>query len=541
MTTEHHQPESDLPAFEGARSPAEDRTGRSRMVRNVLSSWGGHFVFIVAGFIVPRLISDHLGRAQLGVWDFGWTVVAYFSLLQGGVVSSVNRYVARYWAADDIESVNRTVSSVTCVLVVMATIVVLLSIACAWAVPWLLSDQLGPHVYEARWVLLILGVASAFQMACGAFGGLLTGCHRWDLHNGIWAAAQAVTVVAMVMVVSSKGSLVDLAVVTAVGHGLGRAVPCWFAHRVCPGLRIRLGLARWSTSRNMLVFGSKVLLPQVAELIVFQGTNVVIVASMGPGALALFARPRALIRHVRTLVQKLAYVSIPTVSSYQASQDLSAIRELLIKTARYCTYLTLPMMILLVVLGDSLLAVWMGDEYREGLVLMILAIGYLLPIMQQGALSTLTGLNEHGRPGLANLLSAIAALVITIVTVTLMGHGLEAAALSVAVPVMLAGGLYVPWHTCRRVGLNLWEYLWQTSRGPLLCAVPFTACLLVARHFFDKDAHRLLAGMISGGLVLGVLYWIYVVPSSIRERVFSGGRRGKGNRLAMQGDGGPSS
>ena len=94
-----------------AEKTGEDLTGRDRLVSNVLFSWSAHFVFIAAGFIMPRMIDRRLGQELLGVWDFAWSLVSYFGLVQMGLTSSVNRYVARYRAVGDISGVNQVVSS----------------------------------------------------------------------------------------------------------------------------------------------------------------------------------------------------------------------------------------------------------------------------------------------------------------------------------------------------------------------------------------------------------------------------------------------
>ena len=75
---------------------SEDGAGRDRLIRNVLSSWGGHIVFIVAGFLMPRMMDHYVGQRLLGVWDLGWSIVSYFELAQIGMGSSVNRFVAKY-------------------------------------------------------------------------------------------------------------------------------------------------------------------------------------------------------------------------------------------------------------------------------------------------------------------------------------------------------------------------------------------------------------------------------------------------------------
>ena len=84
--------------IEQKAQPAPDVSGRQQLVRNVFVSWLSQLVFIAAGFVMPRLIDHRLGQEMLGLWDLGWTIVAYFGLVQMGVVGSVNRYVAMHRA-----------------------------------------------------------------------------------------------------------------------------------------------------------------------------------------------------------------------------------------------------------------------------------------------------------------------------------------------------------------------------------------------------------------------------------------------------------
>ncbi len=164
---------------------SEDLTGKDRMVRNVLVSWAGHLVFIAAGLITPRLIDRQIGAEALGVWDFGWALVNYFHLVQMGVVASINRYVARYRAIGDADGVNRSVSSVFCVLLVVAVVVLLLTGAATLAVPGILAAQLRSFLTDARWVIFLLGSTVAVQFAFSSFAGVLSGCHRWGLKIAI--------------------------------------------------------------------------------------------------------------------------------------------------------------------------------------------------------------------------------------------------------------------------------------------------------------------------------------------------------------------
>jgi len=500
-------------------SAQPDLTGRERMVWNVLTSWAAHFVYVVAGFVMPRLIDGYLGQDALGVWDFAWALVVYFALIQGGIVSSVNRYVAMHRAAGDAAGVNRAVSSVTCILVVMGAIVLVLTVAAAVAVPRLFSDRLGAHAGDAGWVILWLGLALVAEVVFSGFGGVLTGCHRWDLHNAIYAGTYAITVAGMIAVLLSGGGLPQLALVTFGGELGGRLTRCFVAYRVCPGLRLRLGYVRWSVAWSMLTFGGKSFVPQVGDLLQNQTISILILAYLGPAALALYSRPRALVRHVQALVTKFSRVLTPTASSLQAMGQLEELRELLVKGTRYGAYIALPMVLGLTVLGGPLLELWMGPRYTQGAwVLAVLAVGHLAMLGQRPVLSVLKGMNAHGLPGVANLLAAIASIALGILALGPLRLGLVAAALAVTVPLTIANGLYVPVYACRRLDLPLVRYVFESLRGPILCGIPFGGCLVAARVIYaDRPFVALAVGTAVGAVVLAGLYWCFVLPASLKR------------------------
>jgi hypothetical protein len=51
-------------------------------------------------------------------------------------------------------------------------------------------------------------------------------------------------------------------------------------------------------------------------------------------------------------------------------------------------------------------------------------------------------------------------------------------------------------------------------------AIPYTACLLACRHLFaGQPGMVLLTGLASGGGVLIVLYWCFVLPPAVRAKV----------------------
>jgi len=515
---------SDLPNTK----PDRDLTGRDQLVSNVLFSWAAHFVFIVAGFIMPRMIDRRLGQDLLGVWDFAWSLVSYFQLVRASIGSSVNRYIAKYRASGDVLAVNRVASSATCVLGMGGLLVIGMTVVISLFLPQLFNNRLGANTHEAQWVVLFLGGTIGIQIAFSAFNGVLTGCHRWDLHNINMSGCYAVTTGGMIVALLLGEGLRTLAALTLVGEVLAVMGRVLLAQRVCGGLRLRPSFVQRRTVMSLFAFGGKTLIPSVSGMLLNQTTSILIVVYLGPAALALYSRPRSLVRHLRTLVNKMAMTLIPTTSSLQSTENLVKIRDLVIKSARFSFYLSMPVVLLLVVFGGPIMQFWMGPRYANGWLPAVLAVTYLPVLIQLPTLSILAGLNAHGRAGVARFVASLCSVALTVLVLRYLHWGLLGAVVATTLPLAILNLLYIPCLICRRVGLDVRRYFLAVVVGPVLHTLPFAICLVAARLAFQA---RPLAGLAWGGMigciVLMIIYSRNVLPDSVRIKILGALRLGR--------------
>ncbi|OHB76609.1 MAG: hypothetical protein A2Z25_06085 [Planctomycetes bacterium RBG_16_55_9] len=399
-------------------------------------------------------------------------------------------------------------------------IVIGLSGAFAFLLPQLFGARLGGHRADAQWVVFFLGTGLGVQMALAAFNGVLTGCHRWELHNVIKSGWYAATVVGMIVALLCGGGLRGLATITFAGMVLDAATHVILAYKVCEGLRLRPSLIGRPTIKQLFVFGGKTLIPSVSNLLLSQTTSVLILAYLGPAALALYTRPHSLIRHINTLINKMAFVLTPTASSLQSRGNVKEIGELLTTSVRYSLYVVLPLVLVLVIFGGPILQLWMGPRYANGLIAAILAIGYLATLAQTPILSILGGMNAHGRAGIAQLVASLCSVGLTVLAVGYLRWGILGAAVAVTVPLTVINTVYLPYLVCRCVGLKVGSYFRSIAFAPAIHVLPFAVSLLVARLVFnDEPLKGLACGLGVGGMILAALYWGYVLPERIKMRV----------------------
>jgi O-antigen/teichoic acid export membrane protein len=500
------------PAAPAPPAPASDLTGRERMVRNVLFSWGGFLATAVVAFVHPRVMDRCLGQEAVGIWDFGWSLVAYFALAQFGVGSAITRYVALYRASGDAQGIRRVVSSVNCINWAAAAIATILTAVFTWLAPRMLSGAAANHAHEARWVVALVGATVISEIGFAVFPGVMGGCHRFDLNNAITAGFEIATWLTAITALLLGGGLVTVALICFLFELGTEAMRVYYSYRVCPEMSVRLRHADFGQARSLLTFGLKSQLGSLSSLMVLQSNKLFVGASLGPSMLAVFSRPLTLLKVVDTFASRLGSILSPAASSLQARGQKDEIRKLVEDSTRAGLALVFPMVLTLAVLGDPIMVLWMGSRYLPGLTVIVLAAGMFLSLALRPVQSVLLGLNLHGRMALAQFVGAILSFGLGWLNAHVLGWGLTGAALAIALPTFLVSGVYVIGYAGRSVDLPIGRYLRHSFVAPLACGLPLVLVLVAARVVFSgTPALAVGVGVAVGGLVLAPLYWRFLL------------------------------
>jgi O-antigen/teichoic acid export membrane protein len=476
-----------------------DVTGQDRLAKNVVAGYAGHFVFIVLGFIMPRVIDTHVGQVGLGIWDFSWSFVNYLNVAMIGIGSSVNRFVAKYRTSNDLVALGRLVSTVVAVQIAIAAAVLAASGALFFFIPVLFSARLGGQAGTAGYVVGLLGASLAVQMAFDAWRGVLSGCHRWDYYNAINAGGYAVTALIMIVVLLSGGGLVGIASAYLAVTFVTELVRYFVARRVCPELVLSRAAVNRDDARKVVRFGVRTVVLSLPAIIVIQTASLFVATSLGPAALAVLARPLSLVHHVSTLMNKYSYVLTPIAGSIQGAQDSAELQRFVFRHARAGWLFAIPPLSFMFVLGDVLLELWMGAEYADQKTIAILCVGFLASISQSPILRILTGLNAHGRVAKSGAIVASVILIVGILIGREIGGSIQYAAALISVGIGVGMGLNAFVSGFVILGLDLKQYAREVGKDALKLLGGLLATLVVVRYWFGDFGNGtvLLAGSVT--------------------------------------------
>jgi O-antigen/teichoic acid export membrane protein len=502
----------------GVPAPRRPVLRKDSILVGVVSNWLWYVIVLISGFILPRLIHERQGSELLGVWDLGWALKIYLDWLALGVGSAMNRYVARYRAQRDWQSLTAHFNS-SLLLLSGSGVLGLVSLGGLWALTPAILVKSSPETVEtARWVVLLLGVSGSLKLPANAFNGVITGYSRFDLLNIIRGARDIAALLADVTLLLAGYGVVAFAVVELVSEIAGDLGRILAVRRLCPELRVSFRRYDLAAMREALSFGSKSLLQGLAASGLYQANSILITYFLGPSALAIYSRQRALVTNVLQFIRQYSQVFIPASSRLDAKGDTEALRRMMIDASKYALYLMTPLTLVLCLMGGPLLNLWMGPGYEAPVVLAILAVGHLLG-GPHGTYSVLMGMGRHGRPAIYELLTTASGIALAVLLIGVLDAGLIGAAVSVGLPVAVGRGVILVWYACRLLDLSVARYVREVAPGPALASVPLVLCLLAARWWFADDPARALgAGLGAGGLLTVAVYWRWLIGPRLAQR-----------------------
>lgn len=464
---------------------------------------------------MPRIISDQLGQDILGLWDFAWSFVACISLANLGIGSSLNRFIANYRADNELDKLRVATSTVVVIQAIIALLVVLVVLVCTSYLPSLYPG-LGEQVATAQSVIFFLGMSIAAQFLFDTSRGVLTGCHRWDIYNALNAGTNIVCSLLMIgAFILGKGLVAASAIyfVCTFIEGLSRA---FVARRVCPESTWRGSAVSLSFAAEILRFGSSLFVLGLIPIIVNQTTNILIAVTLGPASLAVFARPNALLRVLRTFVTKFTFVLTPMAGPILSKEGPAELRKFLFSCTEYAFAFTLPPTTIFCLYGDEVVGLWMGQEYRNSPLVLILGLGLILRLSLNPIHRILIGLNLHRRIAFIGLGVSLVFYGLGTIIIRLLGPSIEAYAILMSVTLTLVNGILIPSYACQKLEIPFVMFLRQSAKRIIPIWSVATFVLLFLDTIVEGTAAMIL-NVILYGILLSLMYWSILLPEKVRR------------------------
>jgi O-antigen/teichoic acid export membrane protein len=470
--------------------------------KNVGSNWFGTVLTVLVGVFLSPFILHMLGDDAFGLWILILSITGYYGIFDFGIRSSIVKYVAEFEATGDRDGLTRVVN--VSIFVYSCVALALLVVTSIGSLYLNVLFRISPSfLHTARLLFLMVGSSIALGLPMSVFAGILEGLQKFYFVNVIQAVATLLRVLLIIFALDHGLGLLTVAFITVLIPLLSYVVYAWQVMHTIP-LKFGERFVDKSTCKLMFRYSIFSFISIVAFRLRFQTDAIIIGAMLSASAITYFSIGSKLISYSSLFVAGVAQILTPMFSQLHATNDQRRLRKLFVLGNRACGLVALPISATLLVLGKSVIDVWVGPRYESSyLILVILLIPSILSDLQGGSRQMLYGMGRHQALAIVNVVEGLINVVMS--TVLIHYWGIVGDALGTAIPLTITSVLFLPPYLCRLLKIPLWKFLGETYLLPLALCAPMVGTLLFMQHLYHARTYlQLVAQVAAGCFVYGV-------------------------------------
>jgi O-antigen/teichoic acid export membrane protein len=334
---------------------------KKRFAATTITSYVHMGLRMVTGLLIFRTMFGTWSPEEFGFWAFLWSVLAFGILLDFGLGMTIQKTVASRAANDDIEGINRVLSTVFWTFAGVGGIILVLSLLFkpllfqAINVPPDLADRFTPAYFY-----FFISIALSFPL--GIYGEVLAGIQRVDVFNIIQilsTTANTVCVLTLLYMDAGVESVMMAACAVLLTANFASAV-C--AHRFTPGLNIHPRLFNFSEVGNRIRFSITAYLVVFSGIVLTKTDQAVIAGVLGLGSVTLYQAAAKVSEILNMLATQSENLISPAAANLHARGNRRGLIDLLLKNSRFLFTITTPCYVLAAFFLKDLICLLTGEE-----------------------------------------------------------------------------------------------------------------------------------------------------------------------------------
>lgn len=446
-------------------------TERRRLVRNGLWTTGVFLANALVMFLLSPFVRKSLGNSAYGVWEVVISLTGYFGFADLGIKPAAVYFVARHDALKEPHRVNQYANTAFVVFAIAGGLVFLVSLACApWFTGWFHVP--AEQAADARLALIVTSASIAGTLPLHAYSAVVIGKQRYALTSSTDLVVLAAKTAATVYVLTHGGGILALAWIAMGADVLEMGAKSWLGFRAEPALRFHPKLADRASARGLLAFGLGAIIVNLAQLLVWRTDALVIGATIGAEAVAIFAVGSKIPFYARSMTGAASRVLAPAATRLDATGSKAELLRMLSRSSKTMLLVAGAMIAYLLAVGAPFLARWQGEEFRgEAFTVMaVLALGAIGPIAAQPFEHVLYGARKVMPLAKLSIIEGVLNLAISIALAR--PYGIVGVAIGTTIPGLLVRLVALPIYGVRTFGGKFGPFALRSF------VVPIVACAL---------------------------------------------------------------
>jgi O-antigen/teichoic acid export membrane protein len=474
------------------------------------------------GVVSLPVIVRGLGDERFGLLSVCWLMLGYVGFLDLGLGQATVNLLAGRIVAGRMEEASRILrSSLLLGTVLSVVFIVLFEILHEMGLASFLNLSPGLLV-ESRIALRIFALGIPPVLIMGVLRSVPVTLNRFDLVNLAQTLGAVLQWLGSIAVLALGGGLVGVISLFVGTRYLIAGLTYAYVRRALPRFAgpgdAAVTASGGSYTRELLAFGGWVSVAQIIGPLLLVLERVIISRVSSPEWITYFAVPQDTVLKLVLIPMSLATTLYPVVSaSWNRPEGVASARRIYNDSVRYTYYVLLPAVFIVVVFGEDILGLWLGETFalRSAGVFTLAGVGVLFHALAQMPNAIVLGSGKPNIPAKLLLVELVPYLVLCAWFTSM--WGIRGTALAWLLRVVFeAGYLFV------RVRA-LWQgsgtsvsrsYLWKGAGLLACCGAP-----AFAARYAGLGMSASAGVAVAFLMVYGSSLWFFIFKADDRDRL----------------------
>lgn len=474
----------------------------------------------MVALLVPPFLTRALPTDKFGAWALVLQLSALVGYLEFGIQNAVGRYVAHANERSDFDHRDTIVNTGFAILSAACILAVLLIGVLIVLLPRFFRGM-PPGLYpDVRTALALVGGSLAIGLPVSVLHGIFIGLQRYEIPAAIIAGSKVLGGVLLVIIARHGGSIPLLAF-SAASVNLISYVLLWYTSRhYAPEIRFSPHFVSRSAGTELAGYCASLTVWGVGMLLV-SGLDLTLVGVFDFKKVAFYSVAVSVVTFVAGVQNAVFSVMMPSAAVLHARGASRELGRLVLEGTRYGMLLLLLMGVPLLLATQSILQVWVGQEYASGAanLLRILLVANMIRLSFTPYAVALVGTGQQRRVVLIPIIEGLTNLSLSVVA------GYYFGAIGIALGT-LGGSLFLIWgvlsynipRTCM-LDFGEREYVQDSLLKPIVCVSPLLCCWLIQNSMVGVAGSIRAFILMMGVIAAAWCVWRWSLARNDRERI----------------------
>ena len=314
--------------------------------------------------LTPYII-HRIGAHLFGIWAVLYAIANLTSLADFGLVGTLSKHVAEYWANRDYVRLNKLMSSGT---VMYGTIAILASTALAllqkpvFFALFRNAPAYGPQLVHAYYLLVPV---VAFNILSFPFVSIITGLQRMDITSVLSSANLGLAAILSFVFLHVGYGLTGLVAATLTGSILAFTASLLIVRRMVPALKLSARNATIGEMSKILAFSSQLYVMQIAGAIQNNLEKFLLARMTGPLYAGWYDVASDISVKVRGVPSLMLSPLLSAASDLHARKDEARLSKLYERAHKYLAMIGVPFVVWTIAIATDFVLLWLGPTFSR--------------------------------------------------------------------------------------------------------------------------------------------------------------------------------